>query len=269
MKRMKGFELLVSGVAAIWLLTGFAAAHAQGKGQAKNTSRKERKKNEQLVGKENRGTGRTTDTPKAAKTNKNKYKPRGISAREMSDWPDGNPPGWSHGNKTGWGGAGVPPGRMKERELEIAHSYPPGSADWDSQKKADWQHNLEQSKTRILERIRTRKGMTREDEERATISIERTAREGVPLTHIESAVNKAINREMRGNEIEKITRAMSYGADKNTDYERLNQFIERKMNAGETGDDLAVSIYKEIDERHTARIQQPERKSWWNRLFSK
>jgi len=262
MKKMKGFSLFVMVSAAIWLLTGFASAQAQRKGPEKD------KKNEQEAYKEN-GSGKNsaTDRPEDEKINGNKYKPRGISEKNMSDWSDGNPPGWSEGNKTGWGGAGVPPGQMKEREREIMHSYPPGSEDWDSGEKADWQSGLEQSRTRILERIRTRKGVSREDEKSATISIERAAREGVPLNYIESVMNKAITREMPARDIEKMTRAMSYGAGRNTDYEQLDRFIERKMDQGETGDDLAFSIYREIDERNTTKSEEPARKSWWKRLF--
>ncbi len=262
MKKMKGFSLFVMVPAAIWLLTGFATAQAQGKGPEKD-----KKKNEQEAKENSSGKNAATGQHEDAKINKNKYKPRGISDRDMAEWMDGNPPGWSQGNKTGWGGAGVPPGQMKEREREILHSYPPGSEDWDSGKKADWQSGLEQSKTRILERIRTRKGVSREDEESAVISIERAAREGVPLNNIESVMNKAITREMACRDIEKVTRAMSYGAGRNADYEQLDRFIERKMDQGETGDDLAVSIYREIDERNSEKSEEPVRKSWWKRLF--
>ncbi len=265
MKRMKGFGLLVSGIAAIWLLTGYATAQAQGKGPEKDKN----KKNEQEADKENSsGKNAATDQSEAGKISKNKYKPREqYPKRTWRIGPTGILPDGQQGNKTGWGGAGVPPGQMKEREREILHSYPPGSEDWDSGKKADWQSGLEQSKTRILERIRTRKGVSQEDEESAVISIERAAREGVPLNNIESVMNKAITREMACRDIEKVTRAMSYGADKNTDYEQLDRFIERKMDQGETGDDLAFSIYREIDERNAAKSEEPVRKSWWKRLF--
>ncbi len=263
MKKMKGFSLFVMVSAAIWLFAVFSNSQAQRKGPEKDKN-----KNEREADKENSsGNNAAMDRSQAARISKNKYKPRGISDKNMTEWADGNPPGWSEGNKAGWGGAGVPPGQMKERELELIHSYPSGSEDWDSGKKADWRSNLEQSKTRILERIRTRKGVSREDEESAIISIERAAREGVPLTHIESVMNKAITREMRSRDIEKMTRAMSYGADKNTDYDKLDRFIERKMDQGETGDDLAVSIYREIDERNVAKSEEPVRKSWWKRLF--
>jgi len=60
---------------------------------------------------------------------------------------------------------------------------------------------------------------------------------------------------------------MSYGADKGTDYGRLDQLMEKKMNEGETGDDLALSIYKEIDDQHAGKPEEPVKKPWWKRLF--
>jgi hypothetical protein len=39
------------------------------------------------------------------------------------------------------------------------------------------------------------------------------------------------------------------------------------MNKGETGNDLSLSIYKEIDERHAAKQEEPVKKSWWKRFF--
>jgi hypothetical protein len=111
------------------------------------------------------------------------------------------------------------------------------------------------------------KGLSQEEEESATISIERAAREGVPIKPVEKTVNRAITRGMGGRDIEKVTRAMSYGADKDTDYNKLDQFIENKINEGERGDDLAISIYKEIDKRHAAKQEEPVEKSWWKRFF--
>ena len=279
MKKIHGFSLFVFVLAAIWVLAVFADAQAQGKGQEKNKSEKDKKKNEQMIEREKSGKdksseehGKQTETggSKAAEVKKIKYKPRGMTDKDMMEWTDGNPPGWSRGEKTGWGGAGAPPGQMKKHgEQEIIRIYPRGSEDWDARKKEDWQSKLEQSRARILERIRTREGMSPEDEESAIISIERAAWEGVPPEHIERTMDRAITRGMRGRDIEKVTRAMSYGADKDIDYNRLDQFIEKKMNEGETGDDLALSIYKEIDERHAAKPEEQVKKPWWKRLFGR
>jgi len=64
-----------------------------------------------------------------------------------------------------------------------------------------------------------------------------------------------------------VTRAMSYGVDKGTDYNKLDHFIEKRMSGNATGDDIALSIYKEIDDQQAAKRQEPVKKSWWNRLF--
>ena len=251
MKKMHGLSLFVFVLTAFWVLAGSADAQAQGKGQEKGKSEKDKKKNEQVTEKE-----------------KVKYKPRGMTDKDMVDWTEGNPPGWSRGDKTGWGGAGAPPGQMKEHGAEeLIDIYPRGSENWDIRRKEDWHRKVEQSEARVLERIRTREGMSREDEESAIISIERAAREGVSPEHVEAAMNKAITRGMRGRDIEKMTRAMSYGADKDTDYDRLNRLIEKKMNEGETGDELALSIYKEIDEQRAGKPEETVKESWWKRLF--
>jgi hypothetical protein len=252
MKKVYGFSLFVSVLAAIWVLGVFADAQAQGKRQEKD------KKNAQV-----------SEREKGAK-DKIKYKPHGMTDADLTEWTDGNPPGWSRGEKTGWRGAGAPPGLLKKRgEQEIFLVYPRGSEDWDNKRKEDWDRTLEHSKTRILERIRAREGLSLEDEESALISIERAARQGVPLEHVEASMNGAITRGMRGRDIEKMTRAMSYGTDKQTDYGRLNRFIAGKMDAGETGDGLALSIYKEIDEQNAAKPIEPVKKPWWKRLFGR
>lgn len=296
MKNKKGFNMLVFALAAVWALAVSTEAVAQGKGQAKSGD-KGKNKNEQKVDKEKDAkeqagrefgradsTGRDKGDREKGKRDRGdrgkgeKYKPRHISDEAMNEWTDGNPPGWTRGEKTGWGGAGAPPGQMKEgegrrdrvREREMKHSYPPGSDDWDAAKKEEWQGRVEQSKTRILERIRARKEASREDEESAAVSIESAAAAGVPVAHVESAVDKAVARDMSGEEIEKMTRAMSYGADKGADYDELDRFIERKMDEGESGDDLAVSIYKEIDEKQVEKKpEEPVKKPWYRRMFNR
>jgi hypothetical protein len=111
--------------------------------------------------------------------------------------------------------------------------------------------------------------MSSEDELSAVISLEGAARKGVPLKHVEANMTNAITRGMRGRDIETMTRAMSYGADKDTDYSSLDRSIEKHMNAGETGDDLALSIYKAIDDQHPAKSEETVKKPWWKRMFGR
>ena len=134
---------------------------------------------------------------------------------------------------------------------------------------------LEKAKERIRKRIRTHEGtgeMERKQlEERAMRSIEGAARSGVPVEQAEKTVEKSIERGMSGEEIEKVTRAMAYGADKDVDYDALGRFVDRKMEEGERGDELAMSVYKEIDDRSAEKQlekKEPEKKvPWYKRIF--
>ena len=141
-------------------------------------------------------------------------------------------------------------------------------------KKGD-EAKLEKAKERIRNRVREHEGkgeMERKQlEESATRSIEGAARKGVPVEHAEKTVEKGIDRGMKGEEIEKMTRAMAYGADKGTDYEELGKFMDRKMVEGERGDDLAMSVYKEIDDKHALKQQEKmeEKLPWYKRWFKR
>ncbi len=254
MKKIHGFSLLVIALAAIWALAFVADARAQSKGGKKDAGDKG-KKNEQSMKNDSKGSKAT-------------YKPHGMNEKDMAEWTDGNPPGWSHGEKTGWGGAGAPPGQVKEHgEHELIHVLPPGSGSWDNKTRENWLGRLEQSRTRAIDRIVTRDGKSRENEQGVIVSIEGAARAGVPIEHTEAIVNRTIDGGMQGRDIEKVTRAVAYGADRNTDYNRLNRLVDRRMKEGETGDALALSIYKEVDEQHAGKPEEPVKKSWWSRIF--
>jgi hypothetical protein len=217
----------------------------KGKGGAEDAEQKDAKKGGK-AGEAGQGAG---------KIKKVKYKPKGLSEEEMGQWEGGSPPGWSMGTKKGWDGAGAPPGKMKKGD----------------------EAKLEKAKERIRNRIRTHEGkgeMERKQlEESAERSIEGAARKGVPVEHAERTVEKGVERDMSGEEIEKVTRAMAYGADKDTDYEELGRFMDRKMDEGERGDELAMSVYKEIDDRHAEKLQEkkePEKKvPWYKRIFKR
>ena len=181
------------------------------------------------------------------------YKPKGLSDKEMKGWEGGSPPGWSMGTKKGWEGADAPPGKMKKGD----------------------EAKLEKAKERVRTRIREHEGKgemeQKQLEESAGRSIEGAARSGVPVEHAEKAVEKGIDRGMKGEEIEKMTRAMAYGADKNTDYDELGKFMDKKMTEGERGDELAMSVYKEIDDKNAVKQQEKkeEKLPWYKRWFKR
>ena len=298
MQKMKGFSLLAICLAMLWVLTVCGDAQAQGKGQQKDKENKNKKKSEQAMekkkGKAEKGVttqkekgkkekekkakdvedaieGAEEGAAKVKQAKKAKYKPKSMTDKDMAEWTDGNPPGWSRGKKTGWGGAGAPPGQMKkqgeqvkERDREAIHIYPPQAEDWDVKKKEEWGSKVEKARTRILGRVETRGDVPKEDEASAVMSLEGAAGQGVPVENAEAVIDKALFKRMRGEDIEKMTRAMSYGADKNTDYNKLGRFVNKKIDDGETGDDIALSVYQEIDDGTMVK-----KKPWYKRWFSR
>lgn len=296
MNKTKRVWLLAICLAALWVFMSASGVLAQGKSKKKNQDKKQKNKSEQVTeqekGKKQKDTGKeqgsdkqnmkkaakkeygdeTGATGEPGKTRaKAKYKPKHMNDTDMKEWTDGNPPGWTRGKKTGWGGAGAPPGQMKkggqqvrDRERDQIHIYPPQAGEWDQKKKQEWDDKLEQSRTRILGRIQTKGDVPEGVEESAIVSLEGAAGSGVPIEATESVIDRAVVKRMRGEEIEQVTRAMSYGADKNTDYGKLRNFVNRRIDAGETGDNIAVSVYREIDEGTMVK-----KKPWYKRLFSR
>ncbi|HSG28415.1 MAG TPA: hypothetical protein VLA34_08030 [Candidatus Krumholzibacterium sp.] len=284
MKRGKTLSVLVSVVCAVFILCTAHDLNAQSKKEKSSKRSGRERKNEQQVQGEDSAAVKTRDMRKTRKDDpdsqntgvpqphgrkKDQYRPKKLKVREEAEWEGGTPPGWSRGTKTGWSGEGAPPGKMKEDAKGggmLEKSYPPGAGDWSEADRQKWDSRLEEAKERVRVRTRQREGATEEDVESAVRSVEGAAREGVPVERAESSVRKAVDRSMRGEEIEKVTRAISYGADKNVDYGKLDEFIDRRMESGERGDDLAVSIYKEVDSGNLEKAPE-EKLPWWKRMF--
>jgi hypothetical protein len=266
-------------------------AIAQGKGKGKKKSAKKSKSTEKVEsrkaidssdslqtdkersGRKGKGKGGSDRKDKDGKgkgkgDKKEKYRPKGLKKEEMEEWADGNPPGWSKGKKTGWGEGNQPPGKTKSGK--DGKLYPPDSGDWDDTRREEWDGDLEKAKDRVRARSRKHQDTNGETENSSVESIERAARNGVPIKEAERTIETAVDRGMTGEEIEKITRAMSYGSDKNVDQSRLGDFVQKKMTEGQNGDDIAVSIYEEIDNGTLENKKVEEKKkSWWRRIFKK
>ncbi len=249
---MKGSRIAVVLVLSAWFCAAASQATAQGKSkQHKKTD----KRVEQSKGAEHR--------------HKHDYRPKEVGADEYRQWKNGIPPGWSRGNKTGWNGAGVPPGQLEDRDLE-ARSYPPEAERWSKRKKEDWDRQLEESKKRVAESAAKHARASESDRRSAEISVENAARHGVPMQTAEETVDRAIKRGMPGADIERITRAMAYGAGKAIDQERLGVFTRQAIDSGKAGEDVALAVYQEVDARHQASVQAAQKKSpWWKRLFGR
>lgn len=278
MAKMKFSSLLVVWFAVLWMLAQCGSVQAQGKGWEQEKDRKN-KDTEQVTKEKGWKGNKGGEKPRGEKeggavqgrpAHYDRYTPKAVTEEEMVEWADGNPPGWSRGKKTGWRGESAPPGQMKKQgeqtrkhDREMRQVYPPYAREWDAGKKEEWNAKLERARKRVIERLKTR-GVGKGDAESALISLENGARQGVPLETAEAVINKAISKRMPGEDIEKITRAMSYGVDKDTDYDKLGRFVTMKMDDGESGNDIARSIYKKIDDG-AMRENKTWFKGWFNR----
>ncbi|MBN2184855.1 MAG: hypothetical protein JW746_05965 [Candidatus Krumholzibacteriota bacterium] len=274
MKKSYVLRLAVLALAALFILVSGSDLNAQQKkGKGGNKSGNEKKTEEKLsAGKE---TKKESGDQLKAEEKKGGYKPKQLKENAKMEWEGGTPPGWSSGNKTGWDGTGTPPGEMKKdgkQNKGLNRKYPPGSEGWNEKKKEKWGKDLDAARERIRTRAGERKGYTKEYQESAVRSIEGAAGEGVPVERAETVVNKAMESGMSGGDIEKVTRAVSYGADKNVDYDKLDSFMTKKIDSGERGDDLALSIYKEVDSGSMAKAQEKtveKKEPWYKRVFKK
>ena len=231
MRKNNILKLVVLSLVAVFILVSGNDLNAQQKkGKGGQKTGKEKKTEEKVSG-EKQIKKEGVDSP-TADSKKSGYKPKKLKEKTKAEWEGGTPPGWSRGKKSGWNGTGTPPGEMKKdgkQNKGIDRKYPPGSENWNEKKKEKWNKNVDQAKERIRTKARQKKGTTEEYQESAVRSIEGATREGVPVERAETVVEKAIERDMSGGDIEKVTRAMSYGADKNVDYEKLDPFITKKI----------------------------------------
>ena len=274
MRKSNILKLVVLSLVAVFILVSGNDLNAQQKkGKGGQKTGKEKKTEEKISGEKEINKG-GADSP-ASDDKKSGYKPKKLKEEAKIEWEGGTPPGWSRGKKSGWDGTGTPPGEMKKdgkQNKGIDRKYPPGSEGWNEKKKEKWGENVDAARERIRTKARQKKGTSEEYQESAVRSIEGATREGVPVERAETVVEKAIERDMSGADIEKVTRAMSYGADKNVDYEKLDPFITKKIDSGESGDELAVSIYKEVDSGSMEKVEKKveEKKApWYKRVFKK
>ncbi len=171
------------------------------------------------------------------------YAPKGLNREEKSEWVDGKPPGWSKGRKTGWKGGAVPPGLAKKGKL------PPGAAKWSDEQKQEFENKVKGACEKIQGVLKKIKGMTDKDIDSAKLSIENAAEKGVPVEKVYRVVKVIAEKGIKGEGIEKTTRALAYAVGKKIDFNGLGEFINKKVAEKANGDDLAVEIYKEIDKK--------------------
>ena len=233
MPRARKWVFVLSLATLSLLLTTTAALTEQGKAKGRHEGPPGWEKGEKK--------GWKGDLPPGI-AKKGGWMPPGLSKEEHAEWKEGKPPGWSRGKKEGWKGSDVPPGWEK----------------WSDEKQRGWEKKLEEGKGKVNDKAKKLKDFSEEDLHSALLSLEAAARKGVPIEHARDLVEKAMERRIRGQDLETASRAMAYGVGKEVDFEPLGKFVNQKLDAGLRGDELSIEIYKEIARRHEERVKTKE-----------
>jgi len=246
-------------VAAVWMSVAVAAVQAGGRGGQGADQAAGR----QMGAGRGQGAGIPAAGPAAAQVAgpaAGVWLPPWLTDAERAEWQNGLPPGWTQGEKVGWRGAGAPPGLVKK-----PGGLPPGLAKksfpgWDrltDEQKAAWNKELGEARAAVQEKGRKLK-LADADVDSALVSLEAAARAGAPVKNVRSLVEQALDKGVRGRDLETATRAMAYGVGKEVDFDQLGKFVTGKLDEGVRGDDLAVSIYKEVAARHEEKLKAKE-----------
>ena len=73
-----------------------------------------------------------------------------------------------------------------------------------------------------------KKTEAKSDLENALLSVEMSARKGVPIRHAKAIVVAAIANDVEGKGIEKATRAVAYAAGREIDFDQLGKYVNEK-----------------------------------------
>lgn len=212
---MKRFHLILVFLACLMFILGTGTPAVYAKGKEKYAQKSKGKGHQKKKGK--------------------KWIPPYLTEQEKAEWKDGVPPGWSKGKKTGWGG----------------HDVPPGWSKWKKKDKKKWEKDLAKArkKARKWAEKRSRKyGWTKDREGREAdsfyISVDRTARAGVPVEDVEGLVEKAIKRGMSAEDIGRLTRAVAHGVGRGVGAHDVVVYTEKTMTGEITDEDVVLGVYR-------------------------
>jgi len=168
--------------------------------------------------------------------------PPGLSKKEKAQWAEGKPPGWRKGKKTGWGGSDIPPGLQKKNKKNIEK--------W----KKERAEASEKAETLIRNRDRDKDSETIENNaQRVSLSVNETVNAGVPADQVVTLVQKAIGKDMSGEDIEQVTRAVAHGVSQGSDAEAVVRHAEKVLDGNVKGEDVALSIYRWVEKKTADR----------------
>lgn len=130
------------------------------------------------------------------------WMPPGLSKKEKTQWAEGKPPGWRKGEKSGWRDSDMPPGLQKKNKNDIEK--------W----KKDRTEASEKAETLIRDRDHDKNSETIENNAQSvSLSVTETVNAGVPADQVVALVQKSIDKDMSGEDIERVTRASCPGCE--------------------------------------------------------
>jgi len=191
--------------------------------------------------------GWTSDVPSGIEK-KQGWMPPGLSEEEQDEWKGYLPPGWNIGRKKGWT-SNIPPGlekKVEDTSYDNNKIMPPDWDKWEEKKKKEWEGNLNETKNEINKEAKKIENLSDIDIESIAISIEMSARKGVPIDYTRDIIKTAMLKGIKGGGIEKLTRAISYGVGRDADFDQLKKYVHKNLIREIKDDDLAIEIYKEI-----------------------
>jgi len=167
------------------------------------------------------------------------------------------PSGWEKGEKRGWEG-NVPPGIEKK-----GNWLPPGlnkgkPEKWDKGKRETWEKELKKAKTKLRKKAKRLKEFSKGDIDMAVLSLESAARRGVPIKYTSEILGRCMEKGIKGRELETISKALSYGVDKEVVFDKISNFVYKRLSEGVKDNELSIEIYKEIEKLHKKALKVKE-----------
>ena len=86
-----------------------------------------------------------------------------------------------------------------------------------------------------------------------SLSVNETVNAGVPVDQVVTLVQKSIDIDMSGEDIERVTRAVAQGVSQGSDAEAVVGHAEKVLDGNVKGEDVALSIYKWIEKKTADR----------------
>ncbi|MBU3958941.1 MAG: hypothetical protein KKE91_03680, partial [Candidatus Omnitrophica bacterium] len=98
-------------------------------------------------------------------------------------------------------------------------------------------------------------GYTEEEIAQVSTSLEIPSRVGVPIEDAEDIVQTAMDKGLKGEAIDKLTRAVSYGVGREVKFDQLGKFVNERLKEGLRDEELAVEVYKEVQRRQEEKAK--------------